>query len=362
MQHPIKTVTKIAATITALHLTAPSPALAENTGTIDASVLDKVGDKLLNVKNTLQDIKEPLPQTPDKNTSDTEQASLTPSPPPQPENQDVRSWQGSIMFPTRDIRNLEKVLEAYNKHQKFQGNTDTQNLTDDDGGFLDTLLENISGPTTDTTEETQSAAPTFYLGSILYFTPDNWVIWLNGKRLTTEDPTENIEIISVSENTAELSWYTDQLEVIAPNWKTKAEEVNQRNAPGNPLSINKNSGEVRIRLEPNQTFIATEMDIFEGDILGLAAHQSNAGNSSTEQNLPSENNAPYDSSNHRNKTLDNRFKEELESNLKARRGINDERAIADSLTDLYTGVGKVLVPDAMEEDPIEDDLLEDSTP
>ena len=77
--------------------------------------------------------------------------------------------------------------------------------------------------------------PALYLAAIVYFSPESWSFWLNGTRITPGHSLAQVDVISVSREAVELA-----------------------------LHVVSNQSAVSVRLQPNQTFIASSGKIVEG--------------------------------------------------------------------------------------------------
>ena len=80
------------------------------------------------------------------------------------------------------------------------------------------------------------ATPVIHLSAIVYHAPDDWQVWLNGRRFTPTAPAGPIEIVEVTAASVALIW---------------------RSGPG--------ARPVRIRLQPNQSFLTANREIVEGN-------------------------------------------------------------------------------------------------
>jgi hypothetical protein len=78
--------------------------------------------------------------------------------------------------------------------------------------------------------------PVIHLSAIVYHAPDDWQVWLNGRRFTPGAPPSPIEIVEVTAGAVALLW---------------------RAGPG--------ARPVRIRLQPNQSFLTASGEIVEGN-------------------------------------------------------------------------------------------------
>lgn len=252
-------------------------------------------------------------------------------------------WSGSIMFPIRDLRNLERVIAAYDKRMKYGKEDQERQVAVDSGdSFLDELITDIES---DIQEKIPGAekkdypreAPAFYLSSIMFLGDDNWTIWLNGKKITSYQVKgmPDIQVMDVSDNSAELIWNTEFLDYISPHWRDEKEKIGQKESA--IMMIDDKTGQVAVKLHPNQTFVTRVMQVVEGHASASYIGQNDAGISTSPVQGLSKNND--------NRAVDlgqnaeSPEKKMLGDVIKARRRIN-EREAADTLTDMYTGFMK----------------------
>ncbi len=205
----------------------------------DRDTLDKQLDAILNIKeNGNRHMVEPT-NIERKNTA----------------SKITRSVTRSIMFKREDLDRLYSVLEG----------AGYESLSIEEGGEngVEKVVKFIT-------------APSFYLNSIMYYTPENWTIWINGNRIRKSDPEHGaITIASVNEDSVEVIWKSENLGIIYPNIISDFEQVNGKKYSGASLYwkyrssdggifINKNMDMVRFRIGIQQSFVSHLMEVVEG--------------------------------------------------------------------------------------------------
>lgn len=110
----------------------------------------------------------------------------------------------------------------------------------------------------------------FYLNSIIYYGDDKWVIWLNGKKFTTQETGTELTIRSVTRHSADFIWAAKNLDKTVPNWKRRLVYIKDNiyastdnNIQVEVLGDDKNL--IKFTLKPNQTMNLTTMAITEGN-------------------------------------------------------------------------------------------------
>lgn len=142
-----------------------------------------------------------------------------------------------------------------------------------------TSQENLDKPkdetkTADAKPNTPPEAPNFYLKSILYFSRDNWSLWLNKKMFsaTTDRVFDNINLMHVTRYSASFLWKKAQIDLIYPNWKDVFinMEDNKYVSPEKNIIIDSLTGDILFILKPNQTFSSKLLQIVEGPAKNVA--------------------------------------------------------------------------------------------
>ncbi len=126
-----------------------------------------------------------------------------------------------------------------------------------------------------------TVAPSFFVKSVLYFSPANWSVWVNDRKFTpfynksyTAKGDVDFEVANVDHDRVRLVWNTHYLDAISPGWRQKL-------SPGNPsanhalkepgfisltgkIFVSQDGNRVEVILAPNQTFVTHTMDVEEG--------------------------------------------------------------------------------------------------
>ena len=239
--------------------------------------------------------------------------------PPSKESSDqvtspIHGWGSSLMFNLSDRRKLQDVLDALERRRRLRerqqagdaidegtiidndnifedilsqvndeieslqgdinGETDvaslpTETTITDDGttviGDIDpatSITPDQSGTQTYETERGPIRAPNMFLNSILYKSPDEWLLWVNDKQVTHEQTLavagiEDVEIVRITPTKIIMHWHSDDLDRILP--EDKGSWPNHRQ-----LAIHEQEGIVKLILYPNQGFVGRDMSLIEG--------------------------------------------------------------------------------------------------
>jgi hypothetical protein len=127
-------------------------------------------------------------------------------------------------------------------------------------------------------EEPLLEAQNFYLKSILYLSPEHWTIWLNDKKLTNNDEFLGIKIISVTSNSVFFLWNNSKIDRIFPDWKKSFYTLDDAKYASNNKNVvvNTENSDISFILSPNQSFVPTEMQILEGNVVIPVASDKDA--------------------------------------------------------------------------------------
>lgn len=349
---------------------APTPA-SDPAGTKAAPMLDRMGDALLKMKRDVgkkeKDITAGV-QKILKNAvplvgGETEAADASPNEAPTDADpiQDGNT-QPSIMYSGTDIENLKKVLAAYESSKQQESETGVATPGSGVGsagtgrgdGFVDSLIQNIQGNQGaiegggGAEGGMAASARSFYLDSIMYMSSGNWAVWINGKKIShdeqeSDDASADIKIEDISREKVKFSWVVGNVDAISPHWQEKVALVGDKGASDSDIVVDPKTQTVYVTLRPNQTFISRAMEIVEGQTGNYApapmSVPTGAPASQDIRNIPI--GAPEPPESDDQSALPDKDMVATIGALVGKKGQPvDERAIADGLTDIYTGIGK----------------------
>ena len=153
-------------------------------------------------------------------------------------NQDFE-YKDSIFFTEKKINIIERVYKIYEKNTK---NKDKEIIT----GVQVENNENETQPLTATLD-------IITLNSLLFLNPSDWVVWINGKKITSfENKLNKYEFRITEVNEKQVSFYW----VIS---RTRFDIINRRNLiQESDYDVNENNKiELKIKLYVNQSYIPT---------------------------------------------------------------------------------------------------------
>jgi hypothetical protein len=155
----------------------------------------------------------------------------------------------SLFYTPEEITAIRLAANSYRK----RGGS----VADDD--FLDNLTgEKAAAPQV-------YVYPQFFLESLVYHSPKDWVIWLNNEKITQDTPKANTEISveAIDENKVVLKWHPSLVD------KDRVMDVWKR-TPNTEIIVDVMDNSVQFALHTNQTFSSYVMRVLEGKVLPVA--------------------------------------------------------------------------------------------
>jgi hypothetical protein len=168
----------------------------------------------------------------------------------------------SIMYSKEDLELLSVVIDAVKNKKELPG----QKPAAQPAPTIDL--------TTDFTPEPVSKYyrfPQFHLTSIAFFKPDDWVIWVNGTKITSRKP-DIIKRLEIKEVTANQVVF-EYLFLSDDKSDFSLESEDER------ITINQATRTVSFMLQPNQTFSSYNWKIYEGKITQVKVLKEESSNS-----------------------------------------------------------------------------------
>ncbi len=102
----------------------------------------------------------------------------------------------------------------------------------------------------------------FYLNSILYYSKDNWSIWINGSKINKESSNTDLELLTIDSKNVKFKWTTGYGKFV----DTLTKIVDEGKIPQDIyIEITDNIAIVIFSLKPNQSFrLGSSLNIIEG--------------------------------------------------------------------------------------------------
>ncbi len=177
----------------------------------------------------------------------------------------------SLMFDDREIDNIERAVESYKNKQVFTLDEDAEDKQDQNGNESEDNADKANNIVVKGQEDELNPNSYIYLASIIYSSPENWSIWLNNKKITSETNKSDKELFvkSIDRNQVSIQWNVSptKLKVLVGS---KAEDKFQTNANG--------LVEIKFSLRPNQTYVLGNDKVTEGKYNTGAVQNTNIPN------------------------------------------------------------------------------------
>lgn len=168
----------------------------------------------------------------------------------------------SILFSDADTQIIRKALERVERIMASGGTVGV------------TVTER---PQAQATAEPQQAAPiamelpfyAYHVSSIVYRSPSDWMIWLNGKRVTPKINKGDVRVVGVGRDHVRLRWKPDHWEERLQVWNDKqplSREIRKLQVPGSTY-VDEQTQAIYATLRPNQTWVTATPVVVEGQHL-----------------------------------------------------------------------------------------------
>jgi len=138
-------------------------------------------------------------------------------------------------------------------------NQDSKDGSVKEADFLKSLETVITGSKT----STQFTYPQFFLSSILYHSPNEWVVWVNGQRMDSENKQNTnlgLQVLSIDKDKASFEWIPERMDMVRDVIDPKQKDI---------LKVDLLNRKIVFTLHGNQSFSSYAMQIVEGRILPI---------------------------------------------------------------------------------------------
>jgi hypothetical protein len=118
--------------------------------------------------------------------------------------------------------------------------------------------------------------PQFFLESLAYHSPADWMVRINHQKITTREPLSNqgsLRVLNVDKDSVSLEWTPKKLD---------GEKIKKaaRKAHDQDISVDQNHGVITFTLHANQTFSSYAMRILEGKARPVTINATEAADNS----------------------------------------------------------------------------------
>lgn len=156
----------------------------------------------------------------------------------------------SLFFSDADISAIRNARLFYEQHRS--GNV-VGGIAEDD--FLKSL-EKISATKSETVSKTFTY-PQFFLSSIAYQSPNDWVVWINDEKIIPSSGVSSagLKVLSINNEKVTIEWQPERMDKIADESDTDGS-----------VQVDFMKNKVIFTLKANQTFTSYAMRVVEGKV------------------------------------------------------------------------------------------------
>lgn len=158
---------------------------------------------------------------------------------------------GSLMYDEEQSENILRAVESLKNNETY---------IPENFGELEPSEEDLQAQAAAEAEKRakENEKSYIYLASIIHISKNQWVVWLNDKKITSQDnsPENEFYLSKVTRNLVDVVW-----KLSVSKWKILSGNSSEEFAP----KINDdNQVEVKFSLKPNQTYVLKSDKIVEG--------------------------------------------------------------------------------------------------
>ncbi len=155
----------------------------------------------------------------------------------------------SLFYTPEEVTDIHLAINTYIKRQ-----ANRDDLTFDEEAFLRRLSGVKKASHSKLYTYTQ-----FFLDSLVYHGPENWIMWINGIKFTQDTPGgfNNLQILHIDSDKVTLEWMPPTMEKVLEIWSQY---------PNDEVIVDQLRGKVTFTLHPNQTFSSYVMKVLEGKV------------------------------------------------------------------------------------------------
>lgn len=165
---------------------------------------------------------------------------------------DIEAEINSLLFSDVDIKAIRSARLFYEQHINGVVNG---GIAEDD--FLKNL-EKITASKSDA-ESKFFTYPQFFLSSIAYYSPKDWVVWINDEKITQDSGISmaGLRVIEIDNKKITVEWHPENMDRI----------TDEEYSSDNPVEVDFIQNKVIFSLKANQTFTSYAMRVVEGKVI-----------------------------------------------------------------------------------------------
>lgn len=164
---------------------------------------------------------------------------------------------GSVLYKPEQVSEMKAVLSRIEK-VLAQGGPPAQEIIQENES-LETNLQPAIIP--------DLRFPTFYIASIAYRSPKDWMLWINGQRVTPKRKFDGLQVAFVGPESVQLIWKPDEWKYRYEIWQSsKDSSIDLQKIAAHQGSTHVDAARKSLvaSLRPNQTWVTVTPMIVEG--------------------------------------------------------------------------------------------------
>jgi hypothetical protein len=156
----------------------------------------------------------------------------------------------SLLFTPEEIAAIRSATRSYKKRLGTLG------VAPDDEDYL----RKLAGAKDDTASARFFTYPQFFLESLVYHSPKDWVVWVNDQKITQDTARANtdIKVQQINESLVTFEWRPVSMDRVMEVWQK---------TPSEGVTVDAAQGVVVFSLHTNQTFSSYVMRVLEGKVM-----------------------------------------------------------------------------------------------
>ncbi len=169
----------------------------------------------------------------------------------------------SLMYNDEELSDIERAIESFKNDQAFVPGQDPKDAA---------AAKKKNKTEKDAQLEAENEKSYIYLASILYYSPNDWAVWINNTKITSDGnakPNKELAVKEISRDAVKIVW-----SISVSKWKILSGKKSEDLAP----KINaQNNVEIEFTLKQNQTFILGSGRVVEGRAVVNVAREKEVG-------------------------------------------------------------------------------------
>ena len=166
------------------------------------------------------------------------------------DDEDVGPVPHSMFYAPEEMNLLMQAIRTYER-LKLLSSSDAQNKAKD-------FLSQLEDAKRSVQIERNMEYPQFYLESLVYHTPDDWFVQINGEKMSPVRMERfGLKLLNVEPDKVLLEWRPTNMKQVNEVWAK---------AHNDHVIVERKTGTVTFTLLPNQTFSSYKMRVMEGKV------------------------------------------------------------------------------------------------